>query len=145
MKKALVLSVVLLILIVLVVPAISMSAESKAPSAVVGKIFLIQLNDTPQATNMTMEAVELKKGPCVYKMEISGAMTNAPKLVMGDAKDKHYTIKLSKYSHPKLSIVGGATIKVTGRIVGNTIYAVTIETVANSKQEICIPTWNADE
>jgi hypothetical protein len=52
----------------------------------------------------------------------------ATELDMKVEKDT-YTIKLSDYPLPTFTVVSGATIQVTGKMVGHTVYATQIDTV----------------
>ncbi len=115
------------------------STTSKSSTTLVGKIFSIRMNNAPSPTNTVIEGISLEEGVCIYTMSIS-AMTTAPaELVMETAENREYTINLTRYPNPSLSIVGGATLKVTGTLAGNTLYATAIETIKNSEKKICIP------
>jgi hypothetical protein len=65
-------------------------------------------------------------------------MTASPERVATEfdmrAEEKDYTIRLDKYSSTNLSIVAGATIKVTGTTDGNVVYATEIETVKKPEE-----------
>ena len=45
-----------------------------------------------------------------------------------------YTVFLNRYQQPSLSVIAGATIKITGNIVGNAIYASEIDTIQKPKE-----------
>jgi hypothetical protein len=115
-------------------------AAAAAPTqiAITGQIGLIRTRDDVQADSR-IDGVMLDKGMCAYHMDIGAPMKNAPLLVL-DIKNKSYTINLRDYRGATLSIVGGATIKVTGRMAGGILYATTIQTVKDPTEQICIQT-----
>jgi hypothetical protein len=141
----------------------SKSTSSPSSSAtVVGEISSIRLNDEAYSTNpsvqvlgnvrfsvegngtrVTIEAFSADQGLCIYNISISGSMMNAPRflpeLIMETAEHKTYSVKLTTYPNPGLSIAGGAAIKVSGKLVGTTLYARAIETVKPPTEKMCIP------
>lgn len=47
--------------------------------------------------------------------------------------NKQYTVQLKNYQPPSLTIIAGSTIRITGDIAGNTVYATKIETIQKPK------------
>lgn len=124
------------------------SRASSSPGALVGTIVKIRMNGAPQAgagpmfvEPGTRVRIQMNGAPLegivgedcyllVHELQIPRLPDTRPKLSMA-VRGKSYTVSLRDYRDQSLSIEGGATIRVTGKIVGNTIYATKFETVKN--------------
>jgi hypothetical protein len=115
------------------------NSTPSTPTALVGSIVKIRTNGSAFSQESQVEGIKGENGFYVHKMDLHGPMTHAPKFTL-NVKGKSYTINLRDYHNSSLSIEGGATIKVTGVVVGNTIYAAKIETIKEPMKEIYIQT-----
>jgi len=111
------------------------SAAQSSPSVLVGTI--VKVGIPLGATPKWGPGIRVGGMNFVSTVEIDKPIMNATELDM-DVGKKAYKIKLGNYHNPSLAIMGGAKIKVTGEMVGDTIYATEIDTIKKPEETMYV-------